>query len=60
MYDWIVDIDLITNINKEGWKMNFSNSFLKKNNLSSDLIEKNNKQMKNLESKENTINNFNY
>lgn len=33
MYDWIVDIDLITNVNKEGWKMNFSNNFLKKNNL---------------------------
>lgn len=33
MYDWIVDIDLITNVNKDGWKMNFSNDFLQKHNL---------------------------
>ena len=24
VYDWIIDIDLITNINKDGWKINFS------------------------------------
>ena len=28
VYDWIVDIDLITNINKDGWKISFSQYFL--------------------------------
>jgi len=32
MYDWIVDIDLITKINNEGWKISFSKHF-QKNNL---------------------------
>ena len=27
MYDWIVDIDLITKINVEGWKITFSDHF---------------------------------
>lgn len=38
MYDWIVDVDLITNINKNGWKMNFSKGFLTKNNLNCDKV----------------------
>lgn len=27
VYDWIIDIDLITNINKTGWKIFFSDQF---------------------------------
>lgn len=33
VYDWIIDIDLITNIYKEGWKINFSEHFLKHSSL---------------------------
>ncbi len=27
VYDWIVDIDLITKINNSGWRINFSKHF---------------------------------
>jgi len=32
VYDWVVDIDLLTNITKDGWKVNFIDKygFLKK------------------------------
>ena len=30
IYDWIVDIDLITKMATEGWEVNFSKSFLDK------------------------------
>ena len=36
VYDWIVDIDLITKINKEGWKITFSPHFFSN---SSNLIK---------------------
>jgi hypothetical protein len=29
VYDWILDIDLITNINMSGWKVYFSDKFSK-------------------------------
>lgn len=32
MYDWIVDIDLITYIAKEGWKVYLSKKFAEKHN----------------------------
>jgi hypothetical protein len=33
IYDWIVDIDLITNVFKEGWSVNFSKQFLENSTL---------------------------
>ena len=33
IYDWIVDIDLITNVFKNGWNVNFSKQFLKNSSL---------------------------
>ena len=27
VYDWVVDIDMLTNINKKGWKVSFSRQF---------------------------------
>lgn len=53
VYDWIVDIDLITKINKEGWKINFSPHFLSN---SSKLIKQHiigNKNIKKFEKNEN-------
>lgn len=32
VYDWIVDIDLITQIGKEGWKVYLSKKFAEKHN----------------------------
>ena len=36
IYDWVVDIDLLTNINKDGWKIRFSKKFLES---STDIIK---------------------
>lgn len=33
VYDWIVDIDLITNVAKEGWKVFLSKKFAEKHSL---------------------------
>jgi hypothetical protein len=30
MYDWIIDIDLLTNIAREGWTVTLSKSFYDK------------------------------
>lgn len=29
VYDWVVDIDMLTSVNKHGWKIKFSDHFLK-------------------------------
>ena len=31
MYDWIIDIDLVTNIARQGWKLTLSPNFFKNN-----------------------------
>ena len=38
VYDWIVDIDLITKINHDGWKISFSKQFFEN---SSSVTKKN-------------------